>query len=344
MNGEFKRLESLLISILGQPKKTLDEYSMQIQFDCPVCSMNKGLYDGDGKHNLEINLSKLKFNCWVCGQSDETHGSLSKLFRMFGNASLLNEYKAIIFSIKQSKLYEIQFSKNDFNDNDDDDFFQESALSLPNGFKFLDKPNKNNILAYKYLYDRNIGQDIIDKFNIGYVHNTNDKKLKDRIIIPSYDKFKMINYWVGRDYINDKRNIWKTKYANPNVNKCDIIFNEGKINWYDNVTLVEGPFDHIVIPNSIPLLGKVLKQGSLLFNTLFNNVKSNVYIFLDDDAQKDAIKIYSVLNQGRLNGKVFIIPCPDKYDAALLYQMYGKKGICEILKTRIKVPEYQLLC
>ena len=53
-----------------------------------------------------------------------------------------------------------------------------------------------------------------------------------------------VNYYSGRSY--DKFN--KLKYKNPDVSKSDIIFNEGLINWDSNVYLVEGVFDHIVVP------------------------------------------------------------------------------------------------
>lgn len=338
--NEFNTILKLLESFLGQSYKGLTD-DLQCQFDCPVCSMNKGLYEGDGKHNLEVNLQKLKFNCWVCGQTDETYGSISKLIKMFGSYDVLIEYKEIIQSIKQTKLYELKFNTNDFIDTDEE-FLQDSGILLPYGFKPLNENDYFSKNAINYLKNRNINQEIIDKYNIGYIGNSKDKKLSNRIIVPSYDKFNILNYWVGRDYINDKTNKWRTKYENPESVKSEIVFNEGKINWYGDITLVEGVFDHIIIPNSIPLLGKVLKPTYAIYNALLQNAKSNINIFLDDDAFDNAMKIYKILNQGNLYNKIYIIPCPENLDAALLYQIYGKKGIIDTIKNKIKIPEYNL--
>lgn len=340
--NEFNTILKLLESFLGQSHKGLSE-DLQVQFDCPVCSMNKGLYEGDGKHNLEVNLKRLKFNCWVCGQTDDTHGSISKLIRMFGNPNILNEYKSLIYSIRQSKLYELSFKKDDFLDDDnDDDLMQESGILLPYGFKPLKEQNYDNINAFNYLKKRNIDNRIINRFNIGYIKHNDEFQLRERVIIPSYDRFGVLNYWVGRDYSNTS-NKWKTKYVNPDAEKSEIIFNENKVNWWGDITLVEGPFDHICVPNSIPMLGKVLHKDSILYTALMKQAKSNVYIFLDDDAYDDAIKIYKLLNQNSLYGRVYVVPCPNNYDAALLFQEFGTRGICTTLKNRTKIPEIQLL-
>jgi hypothetical protein len=46
----------------------------------------------------------------------------------------------------------------------------------------------------------------------------------------------------------------KLKYINPKAEKQEIIFNIGKLNLDATIYLVEGVTDHIVTPNSIPLL------------------------------------------------------------------------------------------
>jgi hypothetical protein len=56
----------------------------------------------------------------------------------------------------------------------------------------------------------------------------------------------------------------KLKYINPKAEKQEIIFNIGKLNLDATIYLVEGVTDHIVTPNSIPLLGKVISSDKLL--------------------------------------------------------------------------------
>lgn len=332
MQSEINKIMLILETILGKSNKGLND-DLQVQFNCPVCSYNKGLSNGDGKYNLEVSLKKMKYNCWVCGQTDGTYGNLSKLIKTFGNEILLDEYLKCLHSLKESKLYELNLNKPI----DDNEIIVDNGVLLPDGFKKIKSIDLIPEKAKNYLKERKITQKIIDKYNIGYTDFIYKSQLSQRIIIPSYDSFGEINYWVGRDYICDKNNKFKLKYKNPNIEKQSIIFNEGKINWFGDITLVEGPFDHICVPNSIPLLGKCIKKDGLLYKTLMTKAKSNIYILLDDDATQDAVKLYTLLNHYSLENKVYIIPCPKGFDAALYFQNYGYKGICYLLKNKTKL-------
>lgn len=104
--------------------------------------------------------------------------------------------------------------------------------------------------------------------------------------------------------MNDKR----VKYDNPKVEKKNIIFNEEKIQWDADITLVEGPFDHIVVPNSIPLLGKALNDGYKVYWDLLYKAKGKINIWLDGDAFQTVKETYSFLNHGDLNGRIRYIP------------------------------------
>ena len=107
--------------------------------------------------------------------------------------------------------------------------------------------------------------------------------------------------------------------------------------------MVEGPFDHIVVPNSIPLLGKVINNESAVLEALIKRSKSEINIFLDDDALKDAYRIYKFLNSKEvLKGRINLIETPDGYDPSLLYQEYGYKSIMEMLCSAKKISEYEL--
>jgi len=154
-----------------------------------------------------------------------------------------------------------------------------------------------------------------------------------RIIFPSYDEFGEINYYLGRSY--DKYN--KLKYKNPEVSKMDIIFNEDKINWDSNIYLVEGVFDHISIPNSVPMLGKVLND--VLYKKLIDKSEAKVIIVLDHDAKKDAINLYKRLNSTRLRNRVLIVDMPKGFDIADVHQKLGKRGVITLLSTARKIKE-----
>ena len=332
--NEIYKLKSLLDSFLGESRKELDE-SYQLQYSCPRCRENKGVSE-DRKKNLEINIKLNCYQCWACGQyDDEMHGSIIKLIKLYGNETILREYKETIYSLRQSKLYEVSFDKNDFNI--DTTVFERETVKLPSNFKKFNREAYNASKAIEYLTNRGIDWDIIDFYNICYtMYDENNKQVSSRIIIPSFNKFGELNYWTGRDYLGfDKRQ----KYYNPQIERKDIIFNEEKIQWDADITLVEGPFDHIVVPNSIPLLGKVLKTDFKLYQELISKSNANINIFLDSDAVEDVKKIYKVLNHNRLYNKIRWIPTSDDLDPSKIFELYGYKGIVEHLRKAEKINE-----
>jgi hypothetical protein len=77
---------------------------------------------------------------------------------------------------------------------------------------------------------------------------------------------------------------------------------------------VEGAFDSLFIPNSIPMLGK--HMSSLLFDTLYEKTNGNITIALDGDAFDNAVKLYHELNGGNLYGRIKIVKLPLDKDIA----------------------------
>ena len=73
----------LLVNMLGEPHAHYDNKA-QISFDCPVCASEKGLENGDGKGNLEINYIRGVYKCWACGETYGTQGPLGRLIDQFG--------------------------------------------------------------------------------------------------------------------------------------------------------------------------------------------------------------------------------------------------------------------
>jgi DNA primase len=335
MEAELNKIYSILESFLGESKSGFDGKNMQLQFPCPNCVEKYGKAE-ERKFNLEINLSKQLFHCWKCAdEGDEMHGSILKLIKLYGNEQLLKEYKEAIHSLRESKLYKLNFSDDDFNI--DTKSVEIEDLKLPSSFKYIrkDKPLPKDVA--KYLNSRGIGWDIIERYSMGYTEYTKDSFMPSyRIYIPSYDKYGDLNYWTGRDYLN-RDNV--VKYYNPKVERKNVIFNEEKVQWDADITLVEGPFDHIVVPNSIPLLGKVLNKEFKLYWEIVKNAKGNVNIWLDDDAFDSIKAIYKELNHGDLYNKIRFIKTDLGKDPSEIYEKYGYKGIVECLRSTQKIEE-----
>ncbi len=305
----------ILEDFLGKSRKHYENKS-QITFDCPECSLEKNMPDGDGKGNLEVNYNSRIYNCWACSEINNTHGTINKLIRKYGNNTHFKRYKLLIpdtvFTIGDIKQHTID--------------------GLPKAFTplYIERDNFDYYKAIEYLKKRNIGIDLIKKYNIGYAIVGD---YKGRIIFPSYDSYGEINYYVGRSY--DKYN--KLKYKNPEVSKMEIIFNENRVNWDSNIYLVEGVFDHISIPNSIPMLGKVLND--ILHKKLIEKAGSKIIIVLDYDAKKDAHKLYKKLNSSKLRNKILIVDMPKGFDIADVHQKLGNKGVIKLLSTAKKIKE-----
>ena len=341
METELNRIYSILESFLGEAKNGFDGKNMQLQFPCPRCIENKGEREAH-KYNCEVNIQIGKFNCWACSNEgeEEMHGSILKLIKLYGNEQLLKEYKDAIHSLRESKMYKLNFSDDDFNI--DTKSVEIDDLRLPKSFRYLNKNKPVPKDVANYLKSRGIGWDIIERFSMGYTEYTKDSIMPSyRVYIPSYDKYGDLNYWTGRDYLNRDKIV---KYYNPKVERRGIIFNEEKLQWDADITLVEGPFDHIVVPNSVPLLGKVLNKDFKLYWEILKNAKGKINIMLDNDAF-DAVKnIYKELNHGDLYNRIRYIPIDEKYgkDPSDIYQRYGYEGIVVHLKSAQKIEEVYL--
>lgn len=283
MSDDSEILIELLREILGNEKSHYSGKG-QIAFNCPVCDEDRG------KGNMEVNYFSHVFKCWSCSDVNGTHGSLGKLFDLYGNKK-----QKKVYNILQPEEFKPKEKKKQF-------------LRLPEGFtRFKDSSPKYPIRqqAYNYLKNRGITDEIIEKYDIGFCDKGSHA---NRIIVPSYTKKGELNYYIARSWLP----YTKAKYKNPEAEKDKIIFNEHLINWKKDIFLVEGVFDAFFLPNSIPMLGKHL--SSLLFETLYTKATKNIIISLDGDAFENALQVYEELNGGELYNRIKIVKLPKDKD------------------------------
>ena len=274
-------LVSTVNSVLGRGKETSgNNYAYQ----CPFCQHHKP--------KLEVNLvpnSKGEnfWHCWVCNAKGK---------------SLLGLFKKL--KVPQDKILELRSILN-YADKKDEQESDITKIELPKEYKSLLSIQRTDISAkhaLAYLKKRGISKEDILKYNIGFCE---EGRYKNMIVVPSYNKDGLINYFIARSFEKDP----SRKYDSPKCNKNAIIGLEYFINWNIPVILCEGIFDAIAIKrNVIPLFGKTIPKA-LMMKLVETNVKT-VYVALDRDALKDALKYAEeLLNLGK---DVYLVDLDDK--------------------------------
>jgi len=283
-------LVSLVNSVLGIGKRTSKGNH---SYNCPFCNHHKP--------KLEINFTDNKngdnpWHCWACNKKGR------KLRSLFKQIKASPEYFSQLKKLVKSG-YEVEEIKS-----------EEKILELPKEFKNL--IGSKNIIsrhASAYLKRRNINEDDILKYNIGYCEYG---PYADRIVIPSYNSKGILNYFTSRTF---KEDTFQT-YKNPDTSRNIIPF-EMFINWDLPIILCEGPFDAIAIKrNVIPLLGKNI-QSNLMKKLVSSKVKK-IYIALDTDAIKQALKFCEeLLNEGK---EVYLVELPGKDPSEMGFKEFTK--------------------
>jgi len=298
--------------------------SSQIQVNCPLCQEREGLSQPDGKFNLEISTLNRRrtYRCWKCSEPNFS-GSLGKLIYTFGTKIDYELYKSY------ASMYE---NYSEAYENDYDEEAVRKKVELPPEmiyFSQMSPSNPEHFEAYNYLVnDRKISREIILKYRLGFCTTG---KYEKRIIIPSYDKEGIVNYFVARNY--DVENKKKKPYDNPKSDKSEVIFNEGFLNWDSTIYLVEGAFEMLSFPvNIVPMLGKTLSPK--LFMKL-KEMKPNVVVLLDPDAYKSALDLFYQLHSIYIEceERVKIVKLPNNDDLDELRKYYGIEEVIKCLRT-----------
>jgi DNA primase len=328
------KIEQLLTSFLGPTKDGFTDEG-QAQFNCPKCKEENGGIP-DNKFNLEVNVFKGKYRCWKCSSLDSSmQGSIIHLIKKYGGKNALEKYYEIIKSIKDSQLLDINLFKNIEKAMRGEDF-----ISLPLSYKTINLATCRDKKLVEYLNKRKINQDIINFYHIGYTDNSDPKReLRNRIIVPSYDEYGYLSYWVGRDFLGYS----KSKYCNIKAEKDAIIWQESTIQFDADIYLCEGVLDSLYAPNCIALMGKTLNKNGKLYKTLQEKANANIIICLDSDTKiEETKKIYKMLNRGRLKGKIYYIRLEDYKDFGEIYERGEKKLMIDTLKKIKQFTEFEL--
>ena len=296
-------LVNLVNSVLGSGKRTARGNQAH---NCPFCNHHKP--------KLEINYTENKqgnnpWHCWACDKRGKTISSLFKQVK--ASPDKFTELKKLVKTGSEVTDYTIT-----------------KSVTLPKEYKPL--ISNNDLIARHakaYLKSRNIGEDDIIKYNIGYCESGRYSKM---IIIPSYDANGNLNYFTGRSFEKEPY----IKYRNPEASR-DIIPFELFINFDLPLVLCEGPFDAIAIKrNAIPLLGKNIQDS--LMKKIVQSTVEKIYIALDTDAMKQAHKFAEYfINQGK---EVYLVELKGKDPSEM-----GFKNFTKLIQNTLPLSQYDLM-
>ena len=251
-------------SVLGKGQATSKG---NYAFKCPFCTHHKN------KMEISLRTTEKKENfwhCWVCGAKGKTLLSLFKKIK--APSSKIAELNILVVPNKKDKTTEsgaLELPKEFISFNNQEKFITDRVAQIESKH------------AFKFLSKRGITNEDVIKYNIGFCK---EGPYAERVIIPSYSDLGQLNYFIARAYKDSDR-----KYKNPPIAAKEAIGFELYINWDAPIILVEGMFDALTIKrNVIPLFGKVLHEK--LMKKLVESSVNRIYIALDNDARKDALK------------------------------------------------------
>ena len=296
-------LVNLVNSVLGEGKRTARGNQ---SFPCPFCHHHKP--------KLEVNFTENKkgynpWHCWVCGKKGKT-------------------IKVLFKQIQSTPEKFLELSKLVKTGSDVEEVIISTKVELPKEYKsILNDTNITAKRAFNYLRSRNVTKDDIEKYNIGYC---DFGKYKNMIIIPSYDKDGILNYFTARSIEKDAF----IKYRNPDCSRNIIPF-ELFINWDLPLVLCEGPFDAMTIKrNAIPLFGKNIQTN--LLKKIAESTVNKIYMALDTDAIKQALKHCEYfINQGK---EVYLVELEGKDPSEI-----GFTQFTNLIQNTFPLTEYNIM-
>lgn len=252
--------------------------------NCPSVSRNK--------KKLVIRTDNFLVHCWVCGiKSKNLYNILRKYI-----PGATTEFRETFLGSKEINLI----------DDIEENYVEE--LRLPKGFILLAEVMNDSSTEIKqaiwYLKHR---RKILDRdfWYFKYGITLEDERYKNRIIIPSFDEEGDLNFFTTRS-IRDKISL-KSVHCNQ-AKRTGMAFNEINVDWSEELTIVEGPFDLVRCnDNATCMLGSDLDENHYLFQKIVEN-HTPVVLAYDDDAIVKMYNTANLLSQYNVPVRIFDLP------------------------------------
>lgn len=311
-------------SLIERKLEPVGKMNNEVVYRCPNC---EGV---EGSGHLYVNYQKGYFNCFKCNTGGKRLEGLLKILNIdlgYDYDKLYTEHDKSLDNIINSKKDKKSASKRLVDYSTDLEI-----LTL----YYLEHTAPLSERAYNYLLDRGLTPYMIEKLGIQEGVNrygehftikgkeVDGRDYSGRIMVPSLRKDGLISFYVGRDYIGDK----KSKYLNPPKELAaasEDVWNLDMVT-SDSVIICEGVFTAIAASpmklNAVATYGKSIAMNSSSDDThlrvtsqgekLLDKKFKNYYVAYDADARTEAINSCRYLYDRGANVYVISID-PKKY-------------------------------
>lgn len=325
MNETLENIKTKIEKILKSNfdngyRRKIDIYPDRWNFACPICGDS---VNDNRKKRGNLYLNSMGYHCYNCG----CHYGINSFLKKFGD-ELGDDDKVFVHEIQQnSKKFERRYGGTKSSSIiytllnqlaiPKKIFFKVNGLVSPYKVKFVSDYLNNrkinirkwNHFAYKEstkeLYILNTNQE--DRI-IGYqIRQLDEKSKKPRYLTRSLSRIYLDIFGKDIGKITEKllsKIEMSEKFINEedgienivaHIDKLSGLFNIMNIDISEQLTIVEGPIDSLMIDNCIAL------QGATKMNSYFDNVENVRYLFDNDDVGRK-----HSINKIREHKKVFL--------------------------------------
>jgi DNA primase len=299
----------------------------EVHFNCPKC--------GDIRHRMFVNLSSHVFYCQNCGYTG-TFVSFIKDIEGISFEQARQRYKEITGSMYLPEDIVAELRENISNLNVQRPELPKRAIPLPDEYSKLNFLSRNpvNKRALKYLKERMVSLKQIKEHHMGYCI---DGQYESRIILPIYENTEL-RFWVARAIGNNHfRKEMSPTNEEYQISKSQVIFNiYNAAKLYGSAVISEGIFDACPWGEiGTSLLGKRMSDDQLAILLSYKDyLPDGVYIALDYDARKDAVRMADMIYQYM---PVKIVNIPEGYDDPNFYaRKFGREALFELLNSAVE--------
>lgn len=327
---------------LGEPR--FNSSGLEAQWDCPFCEMRGET--PDTRKRFRMHIHKLVGYCFNCGWSGNAVQFVRDYQRVnwyeaFDVVNFYEDFRPLPQDVFEEVFDKLYLEGVDLDEN-------KKYIKLPEDFKTL--YNTKSLQAkrfWEYARKRHLTDKQVKKHGVGFcpegvvvLENKKEVRLNNHLIVQTFDDNNKPLYWMGRAIIDGI----KPKAFNPvgksnTINKSDVIFNLNNAKKTGVAVITEGVFDATTIGESgVALFGKTMSVRQMI--QIIKADLEAVYIMLDPDALREALKIADMLNKHMSDVYLCILKEGDP-------NSIGRKGCLELIKNaekynKLSALKYQL--